>query len=93
MSEGALSLLCVASGLGVMVSGLVITRSRVKQARRIRRKASSIHAAMPEGWGSWFFQGLSDVTTGAGLVASVGVLAFWMVFGVALVSLGVHLAR
>jgi len=73
--------------------GLVLAVSRLRRTRRVHRKRGLVHAAMPEGWGSWFFQGFADVTMGTRWVVAVLLLTFWSVLGVTLVSLGIHLAR
>ena len=91
MSERIVGWLCVGGGLSAVSVGWLLARSRLKRARRRHRKRRLIHAAMPEGWGVWFFQGFSDVTLGARWLVAVFVLVFWVALGVGLVSLGVHL--
>jgi len=79
-------------GLVSFSVGVLMARHRLRQAKRVHRKKGAIHAAMPEGWGSWFFQGFSDVTLATRWVLAILTLAFWTVLGVGLVSLGLQLA-
>jgi len=92
MSEWLSSVVCLVGGLLAIGIGLLMTRRRLQRVKRIHRKKGLIHAESPEGWGSWFFQGFSDVTMGTRWVVGAGILAFWMALGVSLLSLGLRLA-
>jgi hypothetical protein len=73
--------------------GLWLSASRLRRTKRVHRKRGLIHAAMPEGWGSWFFQGFVDVTMGTRWVVAVLVLAFWVFLGIGLLCMGLCIAR
>lgn len=92
MQEGIVGTLCMVSGLVAISVGWLLTRSRLRRVKRVHRKKGLVHAAIPEGWGAWFFQGFSDVTMGTRWVVAAGIFAFWMALGVSLVSLGLRLA-
>jgi len=93
MAQGLLGTLCVTSGLLAVGMGLWLSASRLRRTRRVHRKRGLVHAAMPEGWGSWFFQGFADVTMGTRWMVAGLTLAAFLVLGVSLVCLGLHLAR
>jgi len=49
-------------------------------------------AAMPEGWGQWFYQGFSNLTTATHGVVTLIRLAVWVMIGAGLIGLGWRLA-
>ncbi|MBI3312098.1 MAG: hypothetical protein HYZ88_01045 [Candidatus Omnitrophica bacterium] len=93
MSDQFVKALCVGSGFILMAVGLLTTRHRFEQAKRVHRKRGLIQAAMPEGWGGWFFQGFADVTVVTCWVAACFVLAVWIILGVSVIGLGLHVVR
>ncbi len=90
MPQWIVSILCLGGGFIAISLGVLLARDRLRRARRLHRKTGLIHAAMPEGWGSWFFQGFADVTAGTRWAVAACILAFWMIVGIGLMSLGVH---
>lgn len=81
---------CVAGGVILIGLGLLMARGRLVRMSRARRKRGLIHPAMPEGWGTWFFQGFANVTWGARWVATMAWLFFCVIVGVGLISLGLQ---
>lgn len=92
MSAPLASQLCVLGGIASVAAGLFMTRHRLQRAKRTHQKKGLVHPTMPEGWGVWFFHGFSDVTMATRWVIAMVLFAVWMVLGVGLVSLGLHLA-
>ncbi len=92
MPQSFVSALCIASGIGIMGIGVLAARSRLREVRRFHLKHSLIHTAMPEGWGLWFFQGFSGVTTGTRWFVALLRLLLWLAGGLGLISLGLRLA-
>ena len=92
MPQRIVSLLCSGGGFIAISLGVLLARDHLRRARRLHRKTGLIHAAMPEGWGSWFFQGFADLTAGTRWAVAACLLVFWMIVGIGLVSVGVRLA-
>ena len=80
MSLDHVSVFCLLSGLGI---GL--TR------RRMHRKTTALHAAMPEGWGSWFWQGFADMAVETHRIVAAVMMGAGVLVGLWLVSLSVQL--
>jgi len=91
MQAGMAGVLCVVGGLAAIASGLAMAATRMKRAQRVHQKSSSKMAAMPEGWGFWFFHGFSAMTLGTDVVRAVFRLAFWTVLGMGLIGVGFRL--
>lgn len=78
-------------GAGSVAAGLLVASRRLRKVKRAHHKRGLVHAALPEGWGTWFFQGFSDVTMGTRWIVTILLLVFWIGLGVSLFSLGLRL--
>jgi hypothetical protein len=88
MLERTLSLLSTAGGLAAISLGMLMTRRRLRNTKRAHRKKGLVHAAMPEGWGVWFFQAFTDVAMGTRWAVAAFLLTFWTALGVGMVGVG-----
>ena len=91
MSSPVLGFVCMLGGAGSLAVGLLVVTRRLRRIARVHHKRGLVHAAMPEGWGTWFFQGFSDVTMGTRWAVTILLLVFWIGLGVSLFSLGIRL--
>lgn len=87
-----MSWLVSATGLMVASVGIAVASHRWRMATRSYQRIQTLHAALPEGWGSWFLGGFSGLAVGThGLWAAVA-FAGGTLIGVALIGLGLLLS-
>lgn len=92
MTEHVMGGLVIATGLMVASVGMLVALNQLRVATRVYHKTQTLHAALPEGWGSWFLGGFSGVAVGThGLWAAVA-FAGGTLIGVALIGLGLLLS-
>ncbi len=91
MIERFMSGLVIVMGLVAAGVGIVTANHRIRAAGRAHRKISTLYAAMPEGWSSWFVGGFSSLTVGTHWLRATLALTGWRLAGVFLMGLGPRL--
>ncbi len=91
MSGSVTHAVCLISGIVAMGLGIVLSRAHLRQVARANRKHGLVHAAMPDGWGVWFFQGFADVTMGTRWAVALAILLAWSGVGLGLITVGMGL--
>ena len=90
--EQVLSVLMMTTGVLAASVGVAAARSRVRAAQRAYEKTSTVYAAMPEGWSSWFLGGFSSLTMATRALRAAGAWLAWTVLGVGLIGCGIWLS-
>lgn len=89
--ERFMSGLVIVMGLVAAGVGIATANRRVRAAGRAHRKISTLYAAMPEGWSSWFVGGFSSLTVGTHWLRATLALTGWMLAALSLIGLGLKL--
>jgi hypothetical protein len=92
MPEWLIGIICLASGVTAVATGLLLTTHRVRRIRRSHARRAQLFAAKADGWDVWFAQGFADMMVGTHLVVAGATLLAWILLGAWLTGLGLRVA-